>query len=254
MCLQERPRTHIYRNPVHRTPWKIRMSGNRGCLLSAAVGLLLVLYSVGLAEAVDCNLQPLLCPFSPVMNQRAPETFQVTVQTTAPGTLTIHCNRTWSPLGVDRFFNLVRHGFYNDTAFFRTIAGFVSQWGISGTPKITAAWSNATIANDPIVPFASNVRGAVSFAAEMCGNVACHRTTQLFVNYADNSRLDAMGFTVIGMVSAADMQSVVDRFFSGYGEAPDQELIAEDGNGYLKKQFPLLTYIAKAWVATAQDD
>jgi len=172
----------------------------------------------------------------------APDKFTVAFNTTQ-GRFNVAIVREWSPLGVDRFYELVQEKYYNDNAFFRVIRSpspFVAQWGISGDPTTSAKWENKQIGNDPVVK--SNIRGFISYAAEMKDNKACCRTTQLFINYANNARLDVMGFTPFGQIDAAGM-AIADKFYSGYGESPNQGSIYSRGNAYLKESFPRLDYL-----------
>jgi peptidyl-prolyl cis-trans isomerase A (cyclophilin A) len=188
---------------------------------------------------------PLMDPKSPEMNQKAPDVFKAKF-TTSQGDFTVEVHRNWSPNGADRFFNLVKNGFYNDCRFFRVISGFMVQFGISGDPKISAQWRPATIPDDPVIQ--GNKRGLVTFAKTGAPN---SRTTQTFINFGDNSRLDGMGFAAFGKVDDAGMK-VVDKLYAGYGEGapsgggPDQGRIQSDGNAYLLKSFPKLDYIKKA--------
>lgn len=177
------------------------------------------------------------------MSQTAPETFQVRFETTA-GEFVVQAHREWAPRGVDRFYNLAREGFYDGVRFFRVIDGFMAQFGIAGDPQVASAWQGARIPDDPVV--ASNTRGRVSFAMAGPGS----RTTQLFINYGDNSRLDGMGFAPIGEVISG--MEVVDSLHSGYGEGaprgrgPDQGRIQREGNAYLEREFSDLDWIRSA--------
>ena len=190
---------------------------------------------------------PLMDPKSPEMNQKAPDVFKAKF-TTSQGDFTVEVHRNWSPNGADRFFNLVKSGFYNDCRFFRVISGFMVQFGINGDPKISAQWRPATIADDPVIQ--GNKRGLVTFAKTGAPN---SRTTQTFINFGDNSRLDGTGFAAFGRVDDAGMK-VVDKLYAGYGEAapsgsgPDQGRVQSDGNAYLLKSFPKLDFIKKAVV------
>ena len=175
--------------------------------------------------------------------EKAPATFQVKFVTTK-GNFVVKSVRAWAPKGVDRFYNLVKLGYYDDIAFFRVIDGFMAQFGIHGDPKVSAAWRTARIEDDPVKK--SNTRGMVTFA--MAGPNS--RTVQLFINYGDNSRLDGQGFAPIGEV--VEGMDVVDKLYSGYGEGaprgrgPSQARIQREGNGYLRKEFPKLDYIKSA--------
>ena len=155
-------------------------------------------------------------------------------------------HRRWAPHGVDRFYELVRGGFFDGCHFFRVLEGFVVQFGISGDPKLSAEWRRRTIPDDPIVE--SNTRGRVTFAMAGSGT----RTTQLFINYRDNTNLDEMGFAPIAEV--VEGMEIVDRFYAGYGEGaphgggPDQRRIQREGNDYLVREFPHLDSIRRATV------
>ncbi len=177
--------------------------------------------------------------------ERAPDTFAVEL-TTTKGPVVIEVTRAWSPHGADRFYNLVKIGYFTDVAFFRVLEGFMAQAGIHGDPRVNRAWRDANIPDDPAAG-QSNTRGMVSFA--MAGPNT--RTTQFFINYGDNSRLDSMGFTPFGRVR--DMRAV-DALYNGYGEGaprgrgPSQALIQSRGNEYLRQSFPELDYIVSARV------
>lgn len=174
----------------------------------------------------------------------APETFKARFKTTK-GDIVIEGHRSWSPLGADRFYNLVKIGYFKDVAFFRVINGFMAQFGIHGDPQISAQWRPARINDDPKAG-QSNARGTVSFA--MAGPNT--RTTQFFINFANNANLDGMGFTPLGKV--VEGMEVVDSIYDGYGEGaprgmgPDQGRIQMEGNAYLKKDFQKLDYILGA--------
>ncbi len=176
----------------------------------------------------------------------APNTFQVKV-TTSAGDFVMEVNREWAPRGADRFFNLVKIGFYDDAAFFRVILTprpFMAQIGFNGAPDVNKAWRGARIQDDPVVQ--SNTRGMVSFATSGPNS----RTTQFFVNYADNSNLDGMGFAPFAKV--IEGMDTVKNLYSGYGEGapqgkgPSQGRINNEGNAYLKAEFPKLDYIIAA--------
>jgi peptidyl-prolyl cis-trans isomerase A (cyclophilin A) len=176
-------------------------------------------------------------------DEKAPETFKVKFNTTK-GDIVLDVTREWSPLGADRFYNLVKAGYFTDIAFFRVIGGFMAQFGIHGDPAISAAWRPARIQDDPVKQ--SNARGYVSYA--MGGPDT--RTTQFFINFGNNSQLDSMGFSPFAKVTEG--MDVVDGIYSGYGEGaprgtgPDQGLVQMQGNAYLQKNFPKLDYIKSA--------
>lgn len=175
----------------------------------------------------------------------APEQFDIEFQT-SKGSFTTRAYREWSPNGVDRLHELVQSGYYNDVAFFRVLDGFVAQFGISGDPQTGAKWRQEQIADDEVV--ASNTTGRVTFA--MAGPNT--RTTQLFINLADNTRLDDMGFSPVAEVTEG--MDVVNALHGGYGEGaprgngPDQGEIHQRGNEYLRESFPDLDYIIAARV------
>lgn len=174
----------------------------------------------------------------------APAVFKVKLSTTR-GDFVIEAHRDWAPRGADRFYNMVKLGYYTDVAFFRVVKGFMVQFGIHGDPAMNRMWRRAEFKDDPS-GVKSNTRGMVTFA--MAG--ADTRTTQVFINYANNSRLDAMGFAPFGKV--VDGMKVVDALEGIYGEGapeghgPAQERIQSQGNSYLKAEFPKLDYIKSA--------
>lgn len=176
-------------------------------------------------------------------DQRAPDTFTARLVTTK-GNIDIEITRAWAPHGADRFYTLVREGYFTDVAFFRVVDGFMAQGGIHGDPAMNRRWRDRRIPDDP-AGVQHNQRGFVSYAMAGPGT----RTTQFFVNLVDNSRLDPMGFAPFGRVR--DM-SVVDRLHSGYGEGaprgrgPAQGRIQSEGNTYLRADFPDLDYIRSA--------
>ena len=179
------------------------------------------------------------------LTAKAPDTFKAQFDTTK-GKITIEVTRSLSPNGADRFYNLVRSGFFKDVAFFRVISGFMGQFGIHGDPKVSAAWRGANINDDPVV--GSNTRGMVSFATAGPNT----RTTQMFINLANNARLDESGFSPFGKVTEG--MDVVEKINAEYGEGapngrgPSQGRIQQEGNVYLKKDFPNLDYIKSATI------
>ncbi len=174
------------------------------------------------------------------MTATAPATFMVQVETTK-GPFTIKVTRAWAPHGADRFYNLVRGGFFTDAAFFRVIPGFMVQFGISARPEVSRVWADANIQDDPVKE--SNTRGMVTFAQTSARN---SRSTQLFINYGDNARLNADRFAPFGEVTKG--MSVVDQIYSGYGEKPDQGAMTNQGKAYLDKNFPRLDHIVSATI------
>ncbi len=182
------------------------------------------------------------------LKMRAPAEYDVKFVTTA-GEFTVKVTRAWAPNGADRFYNLVRHHFYDNAAFFRVLSGFMAQFGLSAYPEVNKVWENATIKDDPIVQ--SNHRGFVSFATAGPNT----RTTQAFINFGNNEALDKSGFSAFAVVS--DGMDVVDKLYNGYGEgAPDghgpaQDLIGTRGHLYLEKNFPKLDIIKSATIVPA---
>jgi homoserine O-acetyltransferase len=208
-------------------------------LVSVAVALV----SADAAGQADRTL--LLQPDHPEMTRRAPEESIVRLETTR-GVIKLEMRRVWAPHGVDRFYNLVRHGYYDDAAVFRIRAGTWAQFGINGDPKIAQAWRTRTIPDEPRV--LSNVRGTVAFAFRDPNG----RTTQVFINLRDNSEThDAEPFVPFAKV--LEGMDVADRFHAGYGEqagggirAGRQDPVFLGGNEYLHREFPRLDYIIKA--------
>ena len=166
---------------------------------------------------------------------------------TSKGAFVIDVTRAWAPNGADRFYNLVKNGFYDGVRFFRVLDGFMAQFGVNGDPKISAAWRGATLQDDPVRQ--SNRRGFVTYAKAGPNT----RTTQVFINYADrNSVLDKDGFAPFGRVTSG--MEVVDALYNGYGEGaprgsgPDQGRVQMEGNAYLVKNFPRLDFVKKATI------
>jgi peptidyl-prolyl cis-trans isomerase A (cyclophilin A) len=180
------------------------------------------------------------------LNAKAPDVYKAKF-TTTKGDLVIEVHRDWAPFGADRFYNLVKNGFYDDAAFFRVLPGFMAQFGINPKPAVSKAWDKATIKDDAVKQ--SNKRGYVSFAKTSLPN---SRGTQIFINYGDNSRLDADAFAPFGLV--IEGMDVVDKLYSGYGEGapggngPAQDRIESEGKAYLDKNFPQLDSIKTATI------
>lgn len=177
--------------------------------------------------------------------EKAPAEFQVRFETTK-GPFVVQVTRASAPLGADRFYNLVKMGYYNDVAFFRVVDGFMAQFGINGDPKVNEKWESANIDDDPTRE--SNVRGAITFATRGPNT----RTTQLFINFGDNSQLDSRGFAPFGKV--VEGMDIVDQLYKGYGEGaprgggPRQDLAQSQGNSYLRTQFPKLDFVKRVSV------
>ena len=180
-------------------------------------------------------------------DERAPERFRVRL-TTTKGEVVIDCTRAWAPLGADRFYTLVTAGYYDDSAWFRVVKGKWAQFGIAGTPAVAQAWRGRTFPDDPFK--ASNVRGTVAFAFAAKDG----RTTQVFINLVDNSAgHDKEPFVPFGRI--VDGMDVVDALYDGYGEtalggirAGKQDPLFQQGNAYLRANFPRLDYITRARV------
>ena len=190
---------------------------------------------------------PLLDPASKEWSVIAPESYVVRVETTK-GDFEISVDRSNAPIGADRFYNLVRLGYYNDARFHRVAPGFITQFGLAGEPKYSQIWMNQPIKDDPNK--ISNVRGTIAFAFTEPNT----RTTQLYINMVDNARLDAGGFAPLGSISKG--MEVVDQIYSGYGETAgggvrrgDQSKIVEEGNAHLDREFPLLDKLISARIA-----
>jgi peptidyl-prolyl cis-trans isomerase A (cyclophilin A) len=171
-----------------------------------------------------------------------PDSFLVAFETTK-GRFDVMARKAWAPVGTDRFYELVHRHFYDSVIVFRVVKGFVAQFGISGDPAVSAAWRNRRIADDQVRE--GNKRGRLAFARGGPGT----RTTQLFINFADNARLDTSG--VIGFPAFAEVvrgMEVVDSLNGEYGGAPSgrQDSISRQGNAYLRRAFPKLDAIRTA--------
>jgi len=179
------------------------------------------------------------------LREQAPATYKVRFETTK-GAFVVEVTRAWAPRGADRFYNLVKNGFYDNVRFFRVISGFMVQFGINGDPAIMANWRTAQIPDDPVTQ--SNTRGTITFATAGANT----RTSQVFINFTDNARLDQSGFAPFGKVVSG--MDVVDSLNAEYGEGaprgrgPDQSRLQSEGNAYLAKEFPRMDYIKKATI------
>ena len=178
--------------------------------------------------------------------EKTPETFDAVFET-SKGTFVIEVHRDWAPLGADRFRRLIEAGYYDDSRVYRVIDGFIAQFGLAGDPAVISQWLDSTIPDDPVR--AGNVRGSVAYA--MTGPDT--RSTQVYINLADNIRLDSAGFAPFGRVVAG--MDVVDSLYSGYGESAGggmrggkQGKIIAGGNEHLDKEFPKLDRIIKATI------
>jgi len=179
-------------------------------------------------------------------NEPAPESYKANFAT-SQGAFVITVNKKWAPIGADRFYNLVKNGYYDNIRFFRVIPGFMVQFGIHGDPAVSQAWSgaNARLKDDPVTQ--SNKRGFVTFATGGPNT----RTTQVFICFGDASFLDKQGFSPFGEVTSG--MDVVDKLYNGYGEIYkrndfDLGKYMSDGNAYMTKQFPKMDYIKSATI------
>ena len=206
----------------------------RSILDAVLAALLVVSVSACVADGAQ-DAGPLRNPSA--LTEQAPPTFQVGFDT-SKGRFVVEVHREWAPIGADRFYNLVKNGFFDDVRFFRVIEGQLAQFGMHGNPKVQEAWRDAVVRDDPVRH--GNVRGSVSFASRGPNT----RTTQLFINLRDNSAYDRLGFAPFAeVVMGID---VVDSLYGGYEERPEQPLIDEEGNAYLTREFPNLDYVKKA--------
>ncbi len=210
-----------------------------------SIALLMFVVAPGLAanqEGAKPNMEKLMNPAQ--LTETAPEKYQVNLDT-SKGLIVIEVTRAWAPHGADRFYNLVKNGFYDGCRFFRVVPNFMIQFGINGNPKVSAKWRSANIPDDPVKK--SNLRDYVTFATAGPNT----RTTQLFINtnVQGNAFLDSQGFAPFGKVIKG--MNVVDKINTEYGEKPDQGRIQMEGNAYLEKAFPNLDYIKSATIAAA---
>lgn len=179
------------------------------------------------------------------LKDKAPDTFQVKFVTTR-GDFTVTVHRAWAPIGADRFYNLVKHHFYDNASFFRVVPSFVVQFGLSAYPPVNASWKTANLQDDPVTQ--SNKKGYLTFATAGPNT----RTTQVFISLKDNARLDGMGFAPFGVVDGSGM-NVVEMFYDQYGDnaGPDQGQIEAQGKPYLDKGWPKLDSIKTATLVGA---
>ena len=206
--------------------------------------LLALMFALALAVfAVPASAQDLSNPAA--LREQAPPVYKAKFDTTK-GVFVIEVQRDWAPNGADRFYNLVKNGFYDNVRFFRVISGFMVQFGIHGDPKISAPWRAAQLKDDPVKQ--SNKRGYITYA--MAGPNT--RTSQVFINFGDNASLDSQGFSPFGRVVTG--MDVVDKLNAEYGEGaprgrgPDQSRMQMEGNAYLTKDFARLDYVKKATI------
>jgi len=216
---------------------------NQSLAVLAAMVLVTGSYPRESRQSTDAHAA-LMNPKHALWSRKSPNVFSVKFQT-SKGEFIIEAHREWAPLGVDRFYNFVRTGFFDDSRFFRVRAGYICQFGIPRDPAVASVWRNQTIKDDPVRQ--SNTRGFVGYA--MTGPDT--RTSQLYINLSDNSRLDAEGFSPIGKVISG--MEIVDQLYSGYGEdagggmrAGKQGKLFEGGSEYLDREFPKLDRLVKA--------
>jgi peptidyl-prolyl cis-trans isomerase A (cyclophilin A) len=210
-----------------------------------ALILLLVTGSVMLAQAPPPA--PAAAPAPNLMNPAtlkatAPDLFRVKFATTH-GDFVVEVHRAWAPLGADRFYNLVVNNFFTDAAFFRYVPNFIVQFGLPANPAIGRVWQSANIKDDPVKH--GNTKGTLVFATAGPNT----RTTQFFINFADNTPLDAQGFAAFGQVVSG--MNIAEGLYSGYGEKPDQGAITAQGKAYLDKNFPKIDSIKSATIEEA---
>jgi peptidyl-prolyl cis-trans isomerase A (cyclophilin A) len=205
--------------------------------------------SKGTASKTGAARPSLMNPAS--LRAKAPDVFKAQF-TTTKGDFVVEVHRDWSPHGADRFYNLVKAGYYDGVAFYRVISGFMAQFGISPKPTVDKVWENANIPDDPVM--SSNKRGFVTFAMSGSPN---SRATQVFINLVDNTRLDPQRFAPFGQVVSG--MEVVDMLYSGYGDmpqmqgkGPDPDKLEAEGDAYLVKNFPMIDKIKMAKILPAE--
>jgi len=214
---------------------------SRGVGPAVALALTLAL-ALPAAIGVSAQTNKLMDPSR--VTETAPDVFRARFDT-SKGSFVIEVHREWAPIGADRFYNLVKNGFYDGTRFFRVRPGFMAQFGLNGNPQVQGAWQRAFLRDEPTTQ--KNVRGFVTFTTE---GRPQSRFTQIFVNYGDNSRLDADGFAPFGQVVTG--MDVVDKLYAPPDDAqPDQRRILREGNEYLQKEFPQLDFVKKASLVPA---
>jgi peptidyl-prolyl cis-trans isomerase A (cyclophilin A) len=207
------------------------MKGSMFAVAAVAVGLLGMTAYAGQAGKLE----------NPAgLTEQAPATYKAAFDTSA-GKFVVDVHRAWAPKGADRFYNLVKNGFFDEARFFRVVPGFMVQFGIHGDPAVASKWMSANIPDDQASGH-SNTKGMVSFATRGPNT----RTTQVFINFGNNAGLDKQGFTPFGEVTSG-MDSV-EKISDQYGEKPNQGSIQSQGNVYLKAQFPKLDYVKKATI------
>lgn len=214
------------------------MRGIPSCLAIVAIGIL---------SAAEAGF--FLDPGNPFWNEAAPETYRARFETTK-GSFVLEATRALAPHGADRFYNLIRAGFYDDSRFYRVISGRFVQFGIAGDPKIASLWRDRRIPSDP--ERAHNLRGSFAFAMV----TPDARTTQIFITTGDMTAQDGAGFAPFGRV--VEGMDVLERLYAGYGEqsgggmrAGRQDKLFEEGNRYLDRNFPQLDKLIRAVILPA---
>jgi peptidyl-prolyl cis-trans isomerase A (cyclophilin A) len=213
--------------------------------LAAATFVAMAAAAAGVQAQAPAPKKSLMAPAA--FKETAPDTYNVKFDTSV-GEFVIKVTRAWAPNGADRFYNLVKNGFYDETRFFRAVPNFMVQFGIHGNPTVAKVWQNARIPPDKVTQ--SNKKGFITFAM---GATPDTRTTQVFINFRANTNLDSMGFAPFGEVVSGI--EVVDKIYTGYGEGaprgsgPAQGRVVAEGNAYLIKSFPKMDYIKTATIA-----
>src|SRR6516162_1638056 len=213
------------------------------CVCTSAGALAVPAAVLAQGSGADLSKAKLRTPTA--LNEKAPDTYKAKFDT-SKGAFVVEVHRDWAPIGADRFYNLVRNGFYNNVRFFRVLTGFMAQFGMNGTPAVQKAWgaSAQQLKDDPVKQ--SNKRGYITFANAGPNS----RSTQLFINLVDNTFLDpdAMHFAPFGQI--VEGMDVVDMLYTGYGRqnVPDQSRITNEGNTYLMKEYPKLDYVKTATI------
>jgi peptidyl-prolyl cis-trans isomerase A (cyclophilin A) len=197
------------------------------------------------SAVAQVNMDKLLKPAQ--LNETAPDKYKVKFDT-SKGEFTVEVTRAWAPNGADRFYNLVKNGFYDNCKFFRVIEGFMVQFGINGNPKISSVLRTAQLQDDPVKQ--SNMRGYITYAKTEAPN---SRSTQVFINFGDNSRLDKDAFSPFGKVTKG--MNIVESLYSQYGGKPSeaQAQIQMEGNAFLEKNYPKLDFIKTATIVPAEE-
>jgi len=208
-------------------------------LQSIVYGALAALLAGASVFAGQANKAKLTTPAA--LTEQAPAEYKVNFDTSA-GPFVVQVHKEWAPIAADRFYNLVKNGFYDDARFFRVVPNFMVQFGMNGNPAVTRAWSPVPMKDEPTKQ--SNKKGYITFARTGAPN---SRGTQVFINYKDNAFLDDQGFAPFGEVVQG--MDIVEKITAQYGEKPSQGDITTTGNAYLTKEFPKLDYIKAATIA-----